>query len=152
MCSIWTVSGRRSLFWFRIDILFPFGWKIFRRICTSFAVVPLDEKMSTTKAFSVKGWVGSALAGNFWSALAEKSRLIDFSKPVSAATFLIRARFVSLLGFERNVCRPFIVCGQQVGLIRPDVMSELMKYPEVFFIRDVAKSDNSLEVCLLALN
>lgn len=65
---------------------------------------------------------------------------------------MIETLFVSLLGFEKNVCRPFIVCGQQVGLIRPDVMGELMKYPEVFFIRDVAKSDNSQEVCALPVN
>jgi hypothetical protein len=35
----------------------------------------------------------------------------------------------------------------QVGLIRPDVMSELMKYPEVFFIRDIPKSEKIFEVC-----
>jgi hypothetical protein len=35
----------------------------------------------------------------------------------------------------------------QVGLIRPDVMSELMKYPEVFFIRDIPKNEKIFEVC-----
>lgn len=58
-------------------------------------------------------------------------------------TILIRFFF---LGFEQNACSPFIVCGQQVGLIRPDVMKELLKFPEVFFIRDVPKSE-VFEVC-----
>lgn len=40
------------------------------------------------------------------------------------------------------------MCGQQVGLIRPDVMNELMKYPEVFFIHDVPTNDKKFEVCL----
>lgn len=36
----------------------------------------------------------------------------------------------------------------QVGLIRPDVMSELVqKYPEVFFIRDIPKNEKIFEVC-----
>lgn len=30
--------------------------------------------------------------------------------------------------------------------VRPDVFIELLKYPEVFFIRDVRKHDNSSEV------
>jgi Domain of unknown function (DUF4743) len=74
---------------------------------------------------------------------ARKSRLIDFLRNDD----LIRFRFASLLflGFEKNVCRPFIVCGQQVGLIRSDVIGELIKYPEVFFIRDVPTSDNAFE-------
>lgn len=33
-------------------------------------------------------------------------------------------------------CRPFIVDGQQVGLIRPDVLKQLYNYPEVFCIRN----------------
>lgn len=33
-------------------------------------------------------------------------------------------------------------------LVRPDVLKELLRYPEVFFIRDVRKPDNSLEVCM----
>lgn len=36
-----------------------------------------------------------------------------------------------------------MVCGHQVGLIRPDVITELLKYPEVFFVRD---ADGPLEV------
>lgn len=31
-------------------------------------------------------------------------------------------------------------------VVRPDVFIELLKYPEVFFIRDVRKHDNSSEV------
>lgn len=41
-----------------------------------------------------------------------------------------------------------------MGLIRPDVMSELLKYPEVFFIRDVPKngSNSTFEVCSVVTN
>lgn len=59
---------------------------------------------------------------------------------------IVFVSFDYFTGFEKNVCRPFVVCGQQVGLIRPDVMGELMKYPEVFFIRDVPKGDKVFEV------
>lgn len=45
------------------------------------------------------------------------------------------------------MCRPFIVCNKQVGLIRPDVIVEIMKYPEAFLIRDVLKDDKTFEVC-----
>lgn len=37
---------------------------------------------------------------------------------------------------HRGDCRPFIVDGEQVGVIRPDVLKQLFKYPEVFCIRD----------------
>lgn len=37
-------------------------------------------------------------------------------------------------------CRPFIVDGLQVGVIRPDVLKELFKFPEVFVIKDNEKS------------
>lgn len=37
-------------------------------------------------------------------------------------------------------CRPFIVDGLQVGVVRPDVLKELFKYPEVFVIKDNEKS------------
>lgn len=50
--------------------------------------------------------------------------------------------FVLILktGLHRGDCRPFIVDGEQVGVIRPDVLKQLFKYPEVFCIRD---NDNS---------
>lgn len=32
----------------------------------------------------------------------------------------------------------------QVGLIRPDVFKELLKYPEVFFIKDVREGDSEV--------
>lgn len=37
-----------------------------------------------------------------------------------------------LSGLNSRECRPFIVEGFQVGLIRPDVMKQLLRYPEVF--------------------
>ncbi|XP_031350175.1 uncharacterized protein LOC116175931 [Photinus pyralis] len=37
-----------------------------------------------------------------------------------------------LSGLNSGQCRPFIVEGFQVGLIRPDVMKQLLRYPEVF--------------------
>ncbi|XP_075235570.1 uncharacterized protein LOC142332833 isoform X2 [Lycorma delicatula] len=39
-----------------------------------------------------------------------------------------------LKGLQKGNCRPFVVAGQQVGLVRPDVMVELNSYPEVFII------------------
>lgn len=44
------------------------------------------------------------------------------------------------LGLYNGECRPFVVDGLQVGVIRPDVLKELFKYPEVFVIKDNAKS------------
>lgn len=40
------------------------------------------------------------------------------------------------LGFQKGDIRPFLVEGQQVGLIKSDVIKQLNKYPEVFCIRD----------------
>ncbi|OAD57432.1 hypothetical protein WN48_01983 [Eufriesea mexicana] len=37
-----------------------------------------------------------------------------------------------LSGFHAGECRAFFVDGQQVGLVRPDIMKELLKYPQVF--------------------
>ncbi|CAK9827668.1 Nudix hydrolase 20, chloroplastic [Anthophora retusa] len=37
-----------------------------------------------------------------------------------------------LSGFHSGECRAFVVDGQQVGLVRPDVMKELLNYPQVF--------------------
>ncbi|XP_021200867.3 uncharacterized protein LOC110384093 [Helicoverpa armigera] len=39
-----------------------------------------------------------------------------------------------LSGLHQGVCKPFIVAGYQVGLIRPDVMKYLIRFPEVFRI------------------
>lgn len=33
-----------------------------------------------------------------------------------------------------------------LSLVRPDVLNELLKYPEVFFIRELQKTDDSFEV------
>lgn len=46
-------------------------------------------------------------------------------------------KFVGLYSGE---CRPFIVDGLQVGVIRPNVLKELFKFPEVFVIKDNEKS------------
>lgn len=35
---------------------------------------------------------------------------------------------------------PFIICGQQVGFIRPEILKELLNFPEVFFVHDVPKN------------
>ncbi|XP_055541525.1 uncharacterized protein LOC129727579 [Wyeomyia smithii] len=40
-----------------------------------------------------------------------------------------------LNGLIKGDCRPFVVDGQQVGLITQNVLEQLFKYPEVFFIR-----------------
>ncbi|KAL2722395.1 uncharacterized protein YJR142W-like [Vespa mandarinia] len=37
-----------------------------------------------------------------------------------------------LSGFHAGECRAFVVDGQQVGLVRPDVMKELLNHPQVF--------------------
>lgn len=39
-----------------------------------------------------------------------------------------------LSGLHQGKCKPFIVAGYQVGLIRPDVMKYLLRFPEVFRI------------------
>ncbi|XP_066993580.2 uncharacterized protein [Anabrus simplex] len=40
-----------------------------------------------------------------------------------------------LTGLSKGDCRPFIVEGHQVGLVRPDVILHLMRYPDVFHIQ-----------------
>lgn len=35
------------------------------------------------------------------------------------------------IGFHAGECRAFVVDGQQVGLVRPDVMKEILNYPQV---------------------
>nr|CAH7720301.1 unnamed protein product [Callosobruchus chinensis] len=39
-----------------------------------------------------------------------------------------------LTGLKKQECKPFIVEGFQVGLVRPDIMKQLLKYPEVFLV------------------
>lgn len=41
-----------------------------------------------------------------------------------------------LTGYQKGEIRPFLVEGQQVGLIKADIAKHLLKYPEVFCIRD----------------
>lgn len=43
-------------------------------------------------------------------------------------------RFRPIPGLVKGECRPFVVDGQQVGLIRPDVLKQLYNYPDVFRI------------------
>lgn len=38
---------------------------------------------------------------------------------------------ICFLGFHVGECRAFVVDGQQVGLVRPDVMKEILNYPQV---------------------
>lgn len=38
-------------------------------------------------------------------------------------------------GLQNGTSWPFIVAGKQVGLIRPDVLTKLTNYPEVFSIQ-----------------
>lgn len=47
---------------------------------------------------------------------------------------------LNVAGLYNGECRPFIVGGLQVGVIRPDILKELFKYPEVFVIKDKEKS------------
>ncbi|XP_055711662.1 uncharacterized protein LOC129806876 [Phlebotomus papatasi] len=42
-----------------------------------------------------------------------------------------------LEGLPQRSCRPFVVDGKQVGLIRQDVVKQLVKYPEVFSIKQL---------------
>ncbi|XP_058818289.1 uncharacterized protein LOC131681497 [Topomyia yanbarensis] len=41
-----------------------------------------------------------------------------------------------LNGLVKGNCRPFVVDGQQVGLITQNVMEQLLKYPEVFCVKN----------------
>lgn len=43
---------------------------------------------------------------------------------------------------NKRKCRPFVVAGRQVGLVRPDVMTQLTRYPEVFNIQPHAVTLN----------
>nr|CAI5843780.1 unnamed protein product [Callosobruchus analis] len=39
-----------------------------------------------------------------------------------------------LTGLKKQDCKPFFVEGFQVGLVRPDIMKQLLNYPEVFLV------------------
>ncbi|XP_039295546.1 uncharacterized protein YJR142W-like isoform X2 [Nilaparvata lugens] len=39
-----------------------------------------------------------------------------------------------LKGLRQGDCKPLVVCGAQVGLVRPDVAAQLLGYPEVFHV------------------
>lgn len=43
---------------------------------------------------------------------------------------------------NKRKCRPFVVAGHQVGLVRPDVMTQLTRYPDVFNIQPHAVTLN----------
>lgn len=49
--------------------------------------------------------------------------------------FLIVKKF-TFSGLSKGDCRPFVVNGKQVGLVRPDVYEQLIKYSEVFCIKE----------------
>lgn len=37
-------------------------------------------------------------------------------------------------GLQKGDCRPFVVAGEQVGLVRPEVAAQLARFPEVFLV------------------
>lgn len=39
-------------------------------------------------------------------------------------------------GLHQGICKPFIVAGHQVGLIRPDIMKYLQRFPEVIIFME----------------
>lgn len=49
-----------------------------------------------------------------------------------------------LNGLMKGECRPFVVAGQQVGLISQNVLEQLLKYPEVFCIRDAEQGKQNI--------
>lgn len=44
--------------------------------------------------------------------------------------------FLQNLGLYSGECSPFVVDGLQVGVVRPDITKELLRYPEVFAIKE----------------
>lgn len=49
-----------------------------------------------------------------------------------------------LNGLAKGECRPFVVDGQQVGLVSQNVMEQLLKYPEVFSIKDAEQGKQNI--------
>jgi len=39
------------------------------------------------------------------------------------------------LGLSKGECRPFVIEGYQVGLIRPDMVKNLQRFPDVFDVQ-----------------
>jgi len=39
--------------------------------------------------------------------------------------------YIYSLGLHAGECRAFVVDGQQIGLVRPDVMKEILNHPQV---------------------
>lgn len=53
------------------------------------------------------------------------------------------------LGSSQISCKPFLIAGQKVGLIRPDVLPHLEKHSDIFVIeRDSRDSSNVIQVSL----
>ena len=48
--------------------------------------------------------------------------------------------FILPLGSSRDQCLPFVVAGQVVGIVRPDIVKELRAFPSVFCIKESPKS------------
>lgn len=46
-------------------------------------------------------------------------------------------------GLSKGDCRPFVVDGKQVGVIRPDVLQQLALHPEVFCLRSSGNNTNT---------
>lgn len=45
--------------------------------------------------------------------------------------------YIYSLGLHAGECRAFVVDGQQVGLVRPDVMKEILNHPQVSLFRQL---------------
>nr|CAD7434020.1 unnamed protein product [Timema monikensis] len=61
--------------------------------------------------------------------------LISPSSAVKLNTTSALANYATEAGIHKGDCRPFIVEGHQVGLVRPDVMCELVRYPDIFHVQ-----------------
>lgn len=59
-----------------------------------------------------------------------------YLRAISSAILLCLINVNCVAGFHKDDIRPFLVGGQQVGLIKADVYKQLLKFPEVFCIRD----------------
>lgn len=55
--------------------------------------------------------------------------IVTFASPRNIVSLM---RFFDVYtGICQGTCKPFFVAGNQVGLIRPDVMKHLQRFPEV---------------------
>lgn len=55
-------------------------------------------------------------------------------------------------GLSKGDCRPFVVDGKQVGVIRPDVLRQLALHPEVFCLRSSANTTTASSQEVVELN